>query len=276
MKDIGKRGDQNKSPLDREDDTLPLPPPPMPRGKPLPTWTTPTPVPEFIDPDVFYCGEIQKFPPLEPEEELLLAMRWREHGDRAALDKLVTSFLRLADKYARRIKRRTPQRFQLEELRASGEGAAGGSADGLLAAAKGFNPEEGFKFATYSIPAIKRAIYPYIHSSWSLAKIGISAEEKKLFYALPWEKARLGADGNSDLRPDHARIIAERLGLIGEAPSDEQVKDAVDAVVDMDRRLRSDLSLSVEVRDEDGSCSGTKQDLLVCPDDPFSSANEDN
>src|SRR5260221_1919415 len=186
-----------------------------------------------------YLEEIRRFPMLEREEEYMLAKRWREHGDRDAAHKLVTSHLRLVTKIARDYRG-----YGLPISEAISEGNVG-----LMQAVKRFEPEKGFRLATYAMGGIKAAIQEYILRSWSLVKMGTTANQKKLFFNLRKAKSKISALEEGDLRPDQVQIIAKRLGVTEQD------------VVDMNRRLGGDSSLNAPIRD-DGE-SGEWQDWLV-------------
>jgi RNA polymerase sigma-32 factor len=185
-----------------------------------------------------YLDQVRRFPMLEPHQEYMLAKRWREHGDRDAAHQLVTSHLRLVAKLA------TGYRgygLPISELISEGN-------IGLMRAVKGFEPDRGFRLATYAMWWIRAAIQEYILRSWSLVKIGTTARQKKLFFNLRRAKSRISAF-EGDLRADQVELIAQRLGV------DEQ------DVIDMNRRLDGDASLNA-LRGEDDT-SGEWQDWLV-------------
>jgi RNA polymerase sigma-32 factor len=186
-----------------------------------------------------YLEEIRRFPMLEPQEEYMLAKRWREHGDRNAAHKLVTSHLRLVAKIAMGYRG-----YGLPIAEVISEGNVG-----LMQAVKRFEPEKGFRLATYAMWWIKAAIQEYILRSWSLVKMGTTANQKKLFFNLRKAKSKISALDEGDLRPDQVKLIAKRLGV------NEQ------DVVDMNRRLGGDASLNAPIRD-DGD-AGEWQDWLV-------------
>jgi RNA polymerase sigma-32 factor len=187
-----------------------------------------------------YLEEIRRFPMLEAEEESLLAKRWREHGDRDAAHKLVTSHLRLVAKIAVGYRG-----YGLPIAEVISEGNVG-----LMQAAKRFDPQKGFRFATYAIWWIKAAIQEYILRSWSLVKMGTTANQKKLFFNLRKAKSKISALEEGDLRPDQVKLIAKRLGVTEQD------------VVDMNRRLGGDVSLNAPSRD-DGNSGREWQDWLV-------------
>jgi RNA polymerase sigma-32 factor len=186
-----------------------------------------------------YLEEIRRFPMLEPQEEYMLAKRWREHGDRDAAHKLVTSHLRLVAKIAMGYRG-----YGLPIAEVISEGNVG-----LMQAVKRFEPEKGFRLATYAMWWIKAAIQEYILRSWSLVKMGTTANQKKLFFNLRKAKSKISALEEGDLRPDQVKIIAKRLGVTEQD------------VVDMNRRLGGDASLNAPIRD-DGD-SGEWMDWLV-------------
>ena len=185
-----------------------------------------------------YLDEIRKFPMLEPNQEFMLAKSWREHGDRDAAHKLVTSHLRLVAKIAMGYRG-----YGLPIGEVVSEGNVG-----LMQAVKRFEPDKGFRLATYAMWWIKASIQEYILRSWSLVKMGTTANQKKLFFNLRKAKSKISALGEGDLRPEQVKIIATKLGV------NEQ------DVVDMNRRLGGDSSLNTPVR-EDGD--GEWQDWLV-------------
>ena len=186
-----------------------------------------------------YLEEIRRFPMLEPQDEYMLAQRWREHGDRDAAHKLVTSHLRLVAKIAMGYRG-----YGLPISEVISEGNVG-----LMQAVKRFEPEKGFRLATYAMWWIKAAIQEYILRSWSLVKMGTTANQKKLFFNLRKAKSKISALEEGDLRPDQVKLIAKRLGVTEQD------------VVDMNRRLGGDVSLNAPIR-EDGD-SGEWQDWLV-------------
>ena len=186
-----------------------------------------------------YLEEIRGFPMLERQEEYMLAKRWREHGDRGAAHKLVTSHLRLVAKIARDYRG-----YGLPISEVISEGNVG-----LMQAVKRFEPEKGFRLATYAMWWIRAAIQEYILRSWSLVKMGTTANQKKLFFNLRKAKSKISALEEGDLRPDQVKLIARRLGVTEQD------------VVDMNRRLGGDVSLDAPIR-EDGD-SGEWQDWLV-------------
>jgi len=187
-----------------------------------------------------YLDEIRRFPMLEPHEEYMLAKRWREHGDREAAHKLVTSHLRLVAKIAMGYRG-----YGLPIGEVVSEGNVG-----LMQAVKRFEPDKGFRLATYAMWWIKAAIQEYILRSWSLVKMGTTANQKKLFFNLRKAKGRISAFEEGDLHPDNVKQIATQLGVTEQD------------VVDMNRRLGGDASLNAPLRDE-GEGGGEWQDWLV-------------
>jgi RNA polymerase sigma-32 factor len=186
-----------------------------------------------------YLDEIRRFPLLEPHEEYMLAKRWREHGDREAAHKLVTSHLRLVAKIAMGYRG-----YGLPISEVVSEGNVG-----LMQAVKRFEPDKGFRLATYAMWWIKAAIQEYILRSWSLVKMGTTANQKKLFFNLRKAKSRISALDEGDLRPDQVKHIATQLGVTEQD------------VVDMNRRLSGDASLNAPLREEGEG--GEWQDWLV-------------
>jgi RNA polymerase sigma-32 factor len=186
-----------------------------------------------------YLEEIRRFPMLEPQEEFMLAKRWREHGDRDAAHRLVTSHLRLVAKIAMGYRG-----YGLPIAEVVSEGNVG-----LMQAVKRFEPDKGFRLATYAMWWIKAAIQEYILRSWSLVKMGTTANQKKLFFNLRKAKSKISALEEGDLRPDQVKLIAKRLGVTEQD------------VVEMNRRLGGDMSLNAPIRD-DGD-AGEWQDWLA-------------
>lgn len=185
-----------------------------------------------------YLDEIRKFPMLQPQEEYMLAKSWREHGDTKAAHKLVTSHLRLVAKIAMGYRG-----YGLPIGEVVSEGNVG-----LMQAVKRFEPDKGFRLATYAMWWIKASIQEYILRSWSLVKMGTTANQKKLFFNLRKAKSSISALEDGDLRPDQVKTIATKLGV------EEQ------DVIDMNRRLGGDASLNAPLR-EDGD--GEWQDWLA-------------
>src|SRR3981189_3462786 len=186
-----------------------------------------------------YLAEIRKFPMLEPQQEYMLAKRWREHDDRDAAHHLVTSHLRLVAKIAMGYRG-----YGLPISEVISEGNVG-----LMQAVKRFEPERGFRLTTYAMWWIKAAIQEYILRSWSLVRMGSTANQKKLFFNLRKAKSKISALEEGDLHPDQVKLIAKRLGVTGQD------------VVDMNRRLGGDVSLNAPIH-EDGD-PGEWQDWLV-------------
>jgi len=185
-----------------------------------------------------YLAESKRFPMLQPQEEYMLAKRWREHGDREAAHKLVTSHLRLVAKIAMGYRG-----YGLPIGEVISEGNVG-----LMQAVRRFEPDKGFKLATYAMWWIRASIQEYILRSWSLVKMGTTASQKKLFFNLRKAKSRISALDEGDLRDDQVAIIAKRLGV------------AQRDVVDMNRRLGGDASLNAPLREDR---EGEWQDWLV-------------
>src|SRR4051794_1353380 len=186
-----------------------------------------------------YLEEIRRFPMLEPQEEYMLAKSWREHGDRDAAHRLVTSHLRLVAKLAMGYRG-----YGLPISEVISEGNVG-----LMQAVKRFEPEKGFRLATYAMWWIKAAIQEYILRSWSLVKMGTTANQKKLFFNLRKAKNKISALEDGELRPEQVKLIAKRLRVTEQD------------VIDMNRRLGGDVSLNAPIR-EDGD-SGEWQDWLI-------------
>jgi RNA polymerase sigma-32 factor len=185
-----------------------------------------------------YLQDIRQFPMLQPDEEYMLAKRWKEHGDRDAAHKLITSHLRLVAKIAMGYRG-----YGLPIGEVISEGNVG-----LMQAVKKFEPDKGFRLATYAMWWIKASIQEFVLRSWSLVKMGTTANQKKLFFNLRKVKSQIEALDDGDLRPDQVAVIAKRLGVT-EAD-----------VISMNRRLSGDTSLNAHVR-EDGE--GEWQDWLV-------------
>jgi RNA polymerase sigma-32 factor len=181
-----------------------------------------------------YLQEIRKFPMLEPEQEYMLAKRWVEDQDTDAAHQLVTSHLRLAAKIAMGYRGYgLPQAEVISEANV-----------GLMQAVKRFDPEKGFRLATYAMWWIRAAIQEYILRSWSLVKLGTTSAQKKLFFNLRKAKARIGALEEGDLRPENVARIANDLGV------------TEDEVISMNRRLSGgDASLNATIGTEDDSAT---------------------
>ncbi len=186
-----------------------------------------------------YLEEIRRFPMLEPQQEYMLAKRWQEHEDAAAAQKLVTSHLRLVARIAMGYRG-----YGLPIGEVISEGNVG-----LMQAVKRFDPDKGFRLATYAMWWIRAAIQEYILRSWSLVKMGTTASQKKLFFNLRKAKSQLQALEEGDLRPDQVKQIATNLGV----PEED--------VISMNRRLGGDASLNAPLRAD--SESGEWQDWLV-------------
>jgi len=186
-----------------------------------------------------YFEEIRRVPMLEPHEEYMLAKRWREHGDHEAAYKLVHSHLRLVARIAKGYR---GYGLPISELISEGN-------VGLMQAVKRFEPEKGFRLATYAMWWIKAAIQEYIVRSWSLVKMGTTINQKKLFFNLRKAKSKISVLDEGDLRPDQVKLIARRLGVTEQD------------VVDMNRRLEGDVSLDAPIC-EDGN-PGEWRDWLV-------------
>src|SRR6478736_5976586 len=185
-----------------------------------------------------YLSEIRKFPLLEPEEEYMAAKAWKEHQDPDAAKKLITSHLRLVAKIAMGYR---GYGLPVSEIVAEGN-------VGLMQAVKRFEPDKGFRLATYAMWWIRAAIQEYILRSWSLVKMGTTASQKKLFFNLRKAKSRISALDEGDLRDDQVETISKRLGV------------GKQDVIDMNRRLGGDASLNAPLR-EGGE--GEWQDWLV-------------
>ncbi len=187
-----------------------------------------------------YMQEIRKFPMLEPEQEYMLAKRWVDHEDTDAAHQMVTSHLRLAAKIAMGYRGYgLPQAEVISEANV-----------GLMQAVKRFDPEKGFRLATYAMWWIRASIQEYILRSWSLVKLGTTSAQKKLFFNLRKAKSRIGALEDGDLRPENVKRIATDLGV------------TEDEVISMNRRLSGgDASLNAQVG-SDGEGTTQWQDWL--------------
>jgi RNA polymerase sigma-32 factor len=209
------------------------------------TEMTTTQLPAVLSPDGSlsrYLQEIRKFPMLAQEEEYMLARAWREHGDTDSAHKLVTSHLRLVAKIAMGYR---GYGLPLGELISEGN-------VGMMQAVKRFDPEKGFRLATYAMWWIRASIQEYVLRSWSLVKMGTTAAQKKLFFNLRRVKGQIEAIEEGDLKPENVAEIARRLGV------------TEDEVVSMNRRLTApDSSLNAPLRDESDS---EWQDMLVDED----------
>ncbi len=186
-----------------------------------------------------YLEEIRKFPMLEPGEEFMLAKRWQQHADQDAAEKLVTSHLRLVARIAMGYRG-----YGLPIGEVISEGNVG-----LMQAVKRFDPDKGFRLATYAMWWIRASIQEYILRSWSLVKMGTTAAQKKLFFNLRRAKSQLQALDDGDLRPDQVQTIARKFGV------------SENDVVSMNRRLGGDTSLNAPVRAD--TEAGEWQDWLV-------------
>ena len=188
---------------------------------------------------VSYLTQIKKFPILSSEEEYMLAKNWRNRGDLKSAQKLITSHLRLVAKIAMGYR---GYGLPVSEMVSEGN-------IGLMQAVKKFEPEKGFRLATYAIWWIKASIQEYILRSWSLVKMGTTAAQKKLFFNLKKIKNQLSANNAGDLRTEHVDEISKRLNVKKEE------------VVSMNRRLLGkEKSLNDRIKDEDGT---EWQDWLV-------------
>jgi RNA polymerase sigma-32 factor len=197
-----------------------------------------------------YMQEIRKFPMLEPEEEYMLAKRWVDHEDTEAAHKMVTSHLRLAAKIAMGYRGYgLPQSEVISEANV-----------GLMQAVKKFDPEKGFRLATYAMWWIRASIQEYVLRSWSMVKLGTTSAQKKLFFNLRKAKNRIGALEEGDLRPENVSRIAADLGV------------TEDEVVSMNRRMSGgDASLNAIVG-SDGEGATQWQDWLT--DDSVDTAGD--
>ncbi len=187
-----------------------------------------------------YLQEIRTFPMLSHKEEFELGKKWREKGDRDSAHKLVTSHLRLVAKIAMGYR---GYGLPINEVISEGN-------VGLMQAVKRFEPDRGFRLATYAMWWIRASIQEFILRSWSLVKMGTTASQKKLFFNLRKVKGQIEALEDGDLRPDQVAEISERLGV----PEDD--------VISMNRRLGGDSSLNAPLK-VDGEGSGEWQDWLV-------------
>lgn len=176
-----------------------------------------------------YLSEIKKFPLLAPEEEYMLAKRWKEHQDPGAAHKLVTSHLRLVAKIAMGYRG-----YGLPTSEIIAEGNVG-----LMQAVKRFEPERGFRLATYAMWWIRASIQEFILRSWSLVKIGTTTDQKKLFFNLRKAKTKINAIEEGDLTPEHVDVLADQLGV------------GKDELISMNRRLSApDSSLNAPLRSD--------------------------
>ena len=186
-----------------------------------------------------YLEEIRRFPMLDRQEEFMLAKRWRENADRDAAHKLVTSHLRLVAKITKGYRG-----YGLPMADMISEGHVG-----LMRAVERFEPERGFRLATYAVWWVKAAIQEYILRSWSLVKLGTTANQKKLFFRLREAKSKISVLDEGDMRPDQVKRIAKHLGVTEQD------------VIDMNRRFGGDASLNDTMREEGDSAEW--QDWLV-------------
>ncbi|WP_424933814.1 RNA polymerase sigma factor RpoH [Amaricoccus macauensis] len=187
-----------------------------------------------------YMQEIRKFPMLEPEQEYMLAKAWVDHGDKDAAHQLVTSHLRLAAKIAMGYRG-----YGLPTSEVVSEANVG-----LMQAVKRFDPEKGFRLATYAMWWIRASIQEYILRSWSLVKLGTTAAQKKLFFNLRKAKNRIGALEDGELRPENVERIAKDLNV------------TEDEVISMNRRMSGgDASLNSQIKN-DGEGAAEWQDWL--------------
>jgi RNA polymerase sigma-32 factor len=185
-----------------------------------------------------YLQEIRQFPMLAPEEEYMLGKRWKEHGDTDAAHRLITSHLRLVAKIAMGYR---GYGLPIGEVISEGN-------IGLMQAVKKFEPDKGFKLATYAMWWIKASIQEFILRSWSLVKMGTTANQKKLFFNLRKIKGQIQAVEEGDLRPDQVKFIAKKLGV------------QEDEVISMNRRLGGDTSLNAPLKSD---AESEWQDFLV-------------
>jgi RNA polymerase sigma-32 factor len=187
-----------------------------------------------------YLQDIKLFPMLTPEEEYMLGKRYKEHADPEAAQRMITSHLRLVAKIAMGYR---GYGLPIGEVISEGN-------IGLMQAVKKFEPDKGFRLATYAMWWIKASIQEYVLRSWSLVKMGTTANQKKLFFNLRKMKSRINALNDGDLKPDQVKYIASRLGV--------QESD----VISMNRRMSGDASLNTQMR-SDGEGDGEWQDWLV-------------
>jgi RNA polymerase sigma-32 factor len=185
-----------------------------------------------------YMQEIRQFPMLAPEEEYMLGKRWREHGDTKAAHRLITSHLRLVAKISMGYR---GYGLPIGEVISEGN-------IGLMQAVKKFEPDKGFKLATYAMWWIKASIQEFVLRSWSLVKMGTTANQKKLFFNLRRVKSQIQALEEGDLRPDQVKLIAKKLG-VHEAE-----------VISMNRRMGGDTSLNAPLKSD---AESEWQDFLV-------------
>ncbi len=185
-----------------------------------------------------YMQEIRQFPMLQPEEEYMLGKRWREHGDTKAAHRLITSHLRLVAKISMGYR---GYGLPIGEVISEGN-------IGLMQAVKKFEPDKGFKLATYAMWWIKASIQEFVLRSWSLVKMGTTANQKKLFFNLRRVKSQIQALEEGDLRPDQVKLIAKKLGV------------NEDEVISMNRRMGGDTSLNAPLKSD---AESEWQDFLV-------------
>jgi RNA polymerase sigma-32 factor len=194
----------------------------------------------MVDPGLKrYLNDIWRLPMLEAQEELRLAKRWREQGDRDAAHRLVNSHLRYVAKLAFRYR---GYGLPIGEIISEGN-------VGLMRAVQNFDPDKGFRLASYAVWWIKASIQEYILRSKSLVKMGTTANQKKLFFNLHRAKSKISAINEGDLHPDQVATIAQGLGVTEQD------------VIDMNRRLGGDVSLNFQASDDGASTS--LQDRLV-------------
>jgi RNA polymerase sigma-32 factor len=201
-----------------------------------------------------YLSEIRRFPMLEPQEEYMLAKAWADHGDADAAHRMVTSHLRLAAKIAMGYRG-----YGLPVAEVISEANVG-----LMQAVKRFDPDKGFRLATYAMWWIRASIQEYILRSWSLVKMGTTAAQKKLFFNLRKAKNKIGAIEEGDLRPENVARIATDLGVTEEE------------VVSMNRRLGGggDASLNAPLSQDEGAAEW--QDWLADEDADQAAAYAEN
>jgi RNA polymerase sigma-32 factor len=205
--------------------------------------TVSQPLPSIGSGLTHYLAQIRKFPILTQEEETSFARRWREQGDREAAYRLVTSHLRLVAKIAMRYRG-----YGLPIADIVSEGNIG-----LMQAVRRFDPERGIRLSTYAMWWIKATIQEYVLRSWSLVKISANSAQKKLFFKLRRAKSAISALDDGDLRPDQVKAISESL------------KVSERDVVDMDRRLRGDVSLNARIGDAPDSSDALERLLDPSP-----------
>ncbi len=199
----------------------------------LPTLTSP-------DGLTFYLQKVRKFPMLKPNEEFMLAKRWKEEGDTKSAHKMVTSHLRLVAKIAMGYR---GYGLPINEIVSEGN-------VGLMQAVKKFDPDKGFRLATYAMWWIRASIQEFVLRSWSLVKMGTTANQKKLFFNLRKIKGQINAFEEGDLHPDHVAEISKRLAV----PEAD--------VISMNRRIGGDSSLNAPMK-ADGEGASEWQDWLA-------------